>query len=95
MNKQKKLPPFPKVGLSGTQYDKDAYSKLTPMEKLEEGFIKDPDVVYHCAMDDIKYIDDYAQINGIKIPIILNYLVMIKIIACSGNIMNILVRYGF
>lgn len=69
MNKQKRLPPFPKVGLSGTQYDKDAYSKLTPMEKLEEGFIKDPDVVYHCAMDDIKYIDDYAQINGIKIPI--------------------------
>lgn len=69
MKKQKRLPPFPKVGLSGTQYDKDAYSKLTPMEKLEEGFIKDPDVVYHCVMDDIKYIDDYAQINGVKIPI--------------------------
>ena len=82
MNKQKKLPPFPKVGLSGTQYDKDAYSKLKQKKKLEEGFTKDPDVVYHCAMDDIKYIDDYAQINGIKVPIAITKYNMLR--SCSS-----------
>lgn len=51
--KQPLVTNWPVRGLSGTEYEKDAYEALTAEELKAEGFIHDPKVVYTTIEDKV------------------------------------------